>query len=59
MNSVPPRLRPDLEIKSQPATDGPVYVLKDPVSGEFYRLREAEYFVARQFDGETDRKSVV
>ena len=53
MNSVPPRLRPDLEIKSQPATDGPVYILKDPVSGEFYRLHEAEYFVASQFDGET------
>src|SRR5262245_56296886 len=53
MNSVPPKLRTDLEIKSQPATDGPVYVLKDPDSGEFYRLREAEYFVASQFDGET------
>ena len=53
MNTVPPRLRPDLEIKSQPASDGLVYILKDPISGEFYRLHEAEYFVARQFDGET------
>jgi len=58
MNSVPPRLRPDLEIKTQPATDGPVYVLKDPVSGEFYRLREAEYFVARQFDGATSLEAI-
>lgn len=53
MNAVPPRLRRDLEIKSQPATEGPVYVLKDPRSGEFYRLREAEHFIARQFDGKT------
>jgi len=53
MNSVPPRLRSDLEIKPQPTTDGPAYVLKDPRSGEFYRLREAEHFIARQLDGRT------
>ncbi len=58
MNAVAPRLRPDLEIRSQPATDGPVYILKDPVSGEFYRLREAEHFIARQFDGKTPLEAI-
>jgi multidrug resistance efflux pump len=58
MNAVAPRLRPDLEIRSQPATDGPVYILKDPLSGEFYRLREAEHFIARQFDGQTPLEAI-
>ena len=58
MNSVPPRLRPDLESPPQSSTGGPVYVVKDPISGEFYRLREAEYFVARQFDGETSLEQI-
>jgi putative peptide zinc metalloprotease protein len=58
MNSVPPRLRPDLEIHPQSAKDGPVYVVKDPISGEFYRMREAEYFIARQLDGETSLEQI-
>ena len=53
MNSVPPRLRSDLEIKAQPAIDGPAYVVKEPISGSFFRLREAEHFIASQFDGQT------
>ena len=33
--------------------DGGVLIVKHPVSGRFYRFREAERFIAEQLDGET------
>jgi putative peptide zinc metalloprotease protein len=53
-----PRLRADLPISPQQTAEGNVYVLKDPASGRFFRLREHEYFVARQLDGLTDLESI-
>src|SRR2546423_11476165 len=58
MKSAPPRLRPDLMIRQQQTNSGPSFVLKDQVTGRFYRLREAEYFIARQFDGETSLETI-
>jgi multidrug efflux pump subunit AcrA (membrane-fusion protein) len=53
-----PKLRCDLPISRQQTADGAVYVLKDPVSERFFRLREHEYLVARQLDGQSDLESV-
>lgn len=53
MISSPPRLRDDLTVSHQDAAGGTVVIVKDPVSGDFFRFREAEHFVARQFDGAT------
>ena len=46
-----PRLRADLKFSRH--GDGRV-VVKDAVSGEFFRLGEAEQFIAQQLDGATD-----
>jgi len=53
MMSSPPRLRDDLTVSQQDAAGGTVVIVKDPVSGDFFRFREAEHFIARQFDGAT------
>ncbi len=53
MASAPPKLRSDLVISEQRTTEGSVFVVKDPVTGRFFRFREAEHFIARQLDGAT------
>src|SRR5215468_2365016 len=52
------RLRRDLLVSRQETAGGLVFVLKDPQLGRFVRLREHEYFIARQFDGETSPQEV-
>jgi len=51
--SCSPRLRSDLTLSRQETAGGNCLVVKDPVSGRFYRFREAERFVAEQLDGDT------
>ena len=53
MTSSAPKLRTDLTVREQQTPDGRSFVVKDSVSGNFFRLREAEHFIARQLDGET------
>src|SRR5216117_4462358 len=53
MISSAPKLRTDLTVREQQTPDGRFFVVKEPLSGNFFRLREAEHFVARQLDGET------
>ena len=53
-----PRLRDDLAVTHQQTAKGSFYVVKDPLSGDFYRLRDAERFVAQQLDGETSLEAV-
>jgi len=48
-----PRLRRDLTVSRLETADGGVLIVKHPVSGRFYRFREAERFIAEQLDGET------
>ena len=52
------RLRRDLLVSRQETTGGVVFVLKDPQLGRFVRLRQHEYFIAQQFDGETSPEEV-
>jgi hypothetical protein len=51
--SHPPKLRTDLDRRFQTEGDCAVLVIKDPLSREFFRLKEAEGFIAEQLDGET------
>jgi len=53
MTSTLPKLRSDLDRRVQITPSGSVLLIKDPVSGEFFRLREAERFIAEQLDGFT------
>jgi len=53
-----PRLRPDLVVSGQSTPEGPCYVVKDPRTRRFFRLREAEYSVARRLDGATPIETV-
>src|SRR5438552_553578 len=53
MSSDHPKFRTDLIVRRQETVSGPVFVLKDPISERFFRLREAEFCLAQQLDGET------
>lgn len=53
MTSKISRFRTDLVISPQVQGGESVYVIKDPATGRFFRLREPEYFIARQLDGST------
>jgi len=51
----PPSLkfRSNLTISRQGAGGESTFVVKDPATGRFFRLRETEYFIAHQLDGST------
>jgi putative peptide zinc metalloprotease protein len=53
-----PKLRADLPISRQQTASGAVYVLKDPLSERFFRLREHEYLVAQHLNGQSDLETV-
>jgi len=48
-----PRFRADLTLSRQTSADGTVFVVKDPLRQQFYRLPEEAHFIAEQLDGET------
>ena len=53
MPSELPKLRTDLDCRERTTAEGSVLVIKDPVCRSFFRLREAERFIAEQLDGAT------
>jgi putative peptide zinc metalloprotease protein len=53
MISSAPKLRSDLVVRRQETAEGTFFIVKNPDSGEFFRFREAEQFIAQQLDGET------
>jgi putative peptide zinc metalloprotease protein len=53
-----PRLREDLLVSRQETGEETVFVVKDPTTRRFFRLREAEYAVARFLDGATPLDTV-
>src|SRR5690348_11699808 len=58
MHPTPPRLRPDLTHSRQETPEGVIHIVKEPHSGNFYRLREAEWFIAQQLDGLTSAEQI-
>src|SRR4030095_7364154 len=57
-----PKLRDDLVISQQETKEGTGFVVKEPATRRFFRLKEVEHFIARQLNGSTPldalRKSV-
>ena len=48
-----PKLRTDLVVSRIETPEGPRFVLKDPRTRRYFRLRELEYAIARRLDGKT------
>ena len=46
-----PKLRADLVSSSSVVDDAKVFTVKDPVGGNYFRLREPEFWLIGQFDG--------
>lgn len=46
-----PKLRSDLTAVPSQVDSTTVYTLKDPITGRYFRLREPEYWIAGQLDG--------
>ena len=53
MGTAAPRRGDDLIISRQSGNGVEHFVVKDPHTGAFFRLREAEHFIAGQLDGST------
>src|SRR5437762_4919597 len=53
MPSSLPRLRTDLIVRTQQTSHETFVIVKDPVSRKFFRIGEAEQFIAEQLDGKT------
>lgn len=53
-----PQLRSDLVVSRQETRAGIQFVVKDPATARFFRLREAEHFILEQLDGETPPEAV-
>lgn len=45
------RLRPDLVVSEHREGDEVYFILKDPLTGRFFRLKSHEYFIASRLDG--------
>src|SRR5215470_548663 len=58
MPAVEPQFRNDLVVSEQDARGQASFVIKDPETGRFFRLGEAEHFIARQLDGKTSLTEV-
>jgi putative peptide zinc metalloprotease protein len=56
--STEPTLRKDLVVSRMETPEGPRFVLKDPRTQRYFRLREAEYAVARRLDGRTSAEDL-
>jgi putative peptide zinc metalloprotease protein len=52
------KLRKDLIFSRQQMAGETIVVVKDQAKGTYFRLREAEWFVTEQFDGETSLETV-
>lgn len=53
-----PKLRKDLIFSRQQMAGETIVIVKDQARGTYFRLREAEWFVTEQFNGETSLETV-
>ncbi len=53
------KLRSDLIVSRQGEGPQEVYVIKDPVTGRFFKLRGPEYFLIQHMDGQTSTETAV
>lgn len=48
-----PKLRSDLVVSRQETSAGTFFVVKEPRTGQFFRLKEVEHYITQQLDGST------
>jgi putative peptide zinc metalloprotease protein len=53
-----PKLKANLEISEQDMAGAAVYIIKDPSTGKFFRLRDKEYYIASLFDGQNSPEDI-
>jgi len=53
-----PKLRRDLVVSQQQSATGTSFVVKDPVTGRFFGLGEAEGYIVQQLDGVTPLEEI-
>src|SRR6267378_3921587 len=58
MNSYPPKLRTDLIVRPQQTARETSVIVKNPVTGKFFQLGEAELFIAEHLDGKTTLETI-
>jgi multidrug resistance efflux pump len=58
MRSTLPKIRDDLDLRPQTTADGTVLLIKDPASGEFFRVGETERLIIEQLDGATSPENI-
>ncbi len=52
--AAPPKLRSDLITVPSTVDQATVYTIKDPITGKYFRLREPEFWLISQFDGQSE-----
>jgi putative peptide zinc metalloprotease protein len=53
-----PKIRKDLVVSRQEASGRTTFVIKDPVTGRFFRFKEEEQFIVQQLDGATPHEVI-
>ncbi|HVP36781.1 MAG TPA: efflux RND transporter periplasmic adaptor subunit [Terriglobales bacterium] len=54
-----PKFRKDLIISQQEFEGKTYYVIKDPITRKFFRLKEPEYFITQNLDGEKSNQQII
>lgn len=58
MDGGPLKFRDDLVVSRQGEAGKPLFVLKDPVTRKYYRLKAIEYFIASRLDGRASLEEI-
>jgi putative peptide zinc metalloprotease protein len=53
-----PKLKGNLEISEQDMAGTVVFIVKDPSTGKFFRIRDKEYYIASLFDGQNSPEDI-
>ncbi len=60
MPETAPKIRDDLVVQEIVQKDGSRnYVIKDPITGAYFQVREPEYYIIRSFDGRTNYTLII
>ena len=59
METAFPKFREDLIVSRQEFEKTTFYVIKDPITRKFFRIKEFEYFITSKLDGKTSPEQVV
>jgi len=54
-----PLFRPDIIVSQQESEGQKFYVLKDPLTRKFFRVKEPEYLVIQNLDGKTSLEEII